>query len=100
MDHKRKRNLIVSFRVTPEENQKINRMVALSGLEKQEYLARNMMRQIIVVKGNPRVFKAMRNQLEEILLELKRIANASCLNEELINLIEYVTYVCEQMNKS
>ena len=31
------RNITVGFRVSPEENERINKAVALSGLPKQEY---------------------------------------------------------------
>lgn len=34
------RNITVGFRVSPEENERINKAVALSGLPKQEYKAR------------------------------------------------------------
>ena len=36
-DHNRWRNITVGFRVSPEENERLNRAVALSGLPKQEY---------------------------------------------------------------
>ena len=35
------RNITVGFRVSPEENERINKAVALSGLPKQEYWKRN-----------------------------------------------------------
>ena len=34
------RNITVGFRVSPEENERINKAVALSGLPKQEYCYR------------------------------------------------------------
>lgn len=34
--HNRWRNITVGFRVSPEENERLNRAVALSGLPKQE----------------------------------------------------------------
>ena len=34
--HNRFRNITVGFRVSPEENEEINRAVALSGLSKQD----------------------------------------------------------------
>lgn len=34
----RKRNVVVAFRMTPEEAQELNVQVALSGLTKQDYL--------------------------------------------------------------
>lgn len=35
-EHNRWRNIIVGFRVSPEENELINKAVTLSGLPKQE----------------------------------------------------------------
>lgn len=35
--HNRFRNITVGFRVSPEENETINKAVALSGLSKQEF---------------------------------------------------------------
>ena len=49
------RNITVGFRVSPEENERINKAVALSGLPKQEYCYRRCLNQEIVVQGNPRV---------------------------------------------
>ncbi len=41
--HNRFRNITVGFRVSPEENELINKSVALSGLPKQEYCYRKCM---------------------------------------------------------
>ena len=72
--HNRFRNITVGFRVSPEENEEINRAVALSGLSKQEYCYRRCMERDVVVQGNPRVYKALKNQMADILTELQRIA--------------------------
>ena len=49
--HNRFRNITVGFRVSPEENEEINRAVALSGLSKQEYCYRRCMERDVVVQG-------------------------------------------------
>lgn len=48
------RNITVGFRVSPEENERINKAVALSGLPKQEYCYRRCLNQdvLIVVYAN------------------------------------------------
>ena len=46
------RNITVGFRVSPEENERINKAVALSGLPKQEYCYRRCLNQDVVVQGN------------------------------------------------
>ena len=42
----RRRNITVGFRVSPEENERINKAVALSGLPKQEYCYRSEERRV------------------------------------------------------
>ena len=86
-EHGRFRNITVGFRVSPEENEQINVAVALSGLPKQEYCYRKCLNRDIVVQGNPRVYKALRNQLAAVLDELKRIEAAGELGENAAEVI-------------
>jgi len=48
--------------------------VVLSGLTKQDYIIRRLQCRDVVVQGNPRVYKALRNQLATVFDELQRIA--------------------------
>ena len=89
-EHNRWRNITVGFRVSPEENELLNRAVALSGLPKQEYCYRKCMNRDVVVQGNPRVFKALRNQFADVLTELQRIEAGGEVNDELLDLIEMI----------
>lgn len=43
------RSITVGFRVSPEENEALNKAVALSGLPKQEYCYRKCMNRDVVV---------------------------------------------------
>ena len=87
------RNITVGFRVSPEENERINKAVALSGLPKQEYCYRRCLNQEIVVQGNPRVHKALRTELDSVLTELKRIEAGNSVDEELMNVIELISII-------
>ena len=89
--HNRFSSITVGFRVSPEEQEELNRAVALSGLPKQEYCYRRCMNRDIVVQGNPKVYKALRNQLAAVLDELKRIEAAGELRDELLDNIELIT---------
>lgn len=89
--HNRFRNITVGFRVSPEENAEINRAVALSGLSKQEYCYRRCMERDVVVQGNPRVYKALKNQMAEMLAELQRIEAGNDVSDDLLNIIELIT---------
>ena len=89
-EHNRWRNKTVAFRVSPEEDKQIETYVRLSGLTKQDYITRRLTHKDIVVQGNPRVFKALRNQLADVLSELQRIEAGGDVNDELFDLIEMI----------
>lgn len=97
-EHGRFRNITVGFRVSPEENEQINIAVALSGLPKQEYCYRKCLNRDIVVHGNPRVYKALRNQLTAVLDELKRIETTNGLRDELLDNIDLITKTLYGLN--
>ena len=98
-EHNRWRNVTVGFRVSPEENEQLNTAVALSGLPKQEYCYRRCMNREILVQGNPRVYKALKNRLEAVLDELKRIENIGELRDELLDDIELITRTLNGMKE-
>lgn len=89
--HNRFRSITVGFRVSPEENESINAAVALSGLSKQEYCYRRCLGREIIVLGNPKVYKALKEQLAGVMTELKRIEKAGDVTDELLDLIELIT---------
>ena len=88
--HNRFRNITVGFRVSPEENEELNRAVALSGLPKQEYCYRRCMNREVVVQGNPRVYKALKKQMETITAELQRISAGESVPDELLDTIDLI----------
>lgn len=90
-EHNRWRNKTVAFRVSPEEDKQIETYVRLSGLTKQDYITRRLTHRDIVVQGNPRVFKALRNNLADVLTELQRIENGGEVNDGLLDLIKMIT---------
>ena len=90
-EHNRWRNKTIAFRVSPEENEQIERYVKLSGLTKQDYITRRLTNKEVVVQGNPRVYKSLRNQFAAVLDELRRIEAGDGVNDELLDLIEMMT---------
>ena len=83
------RNKTVAFRVSEKEAKLIDTQVALSGLTKQDYIVRRLQCRDVVVQGNPRVYKALKNQLAEVLSELQRIENSS-VSDELLETIRLI----------
>lgn len=90
-EHNRWRSKTVAFRVSPEEWEQIERYVQLSGLTKQDYITRRLTHREVIVQGNPRVYKALRNNLADVLNELRRIEVGGEVNDELLDLIEMIS---------
>ena len=93
------RNKTVAFRVSEEEAKQIDECVRLSGLTKQDYIVRRLMCRDIVVQGNPRVYKALKNQMAELYEELKRIEQFSEENEELLYTLQLVAETLNGMKE-
>lgn len=97
--HNRFRCITVGFRVSPEEHEHINKAVAMSGLSKQEYCYRRCLGRDIVVQGNPKVYKALKDQLVAVLDELKRIEAGHSIDDELLENINLITRTLQGLNK-
>ena len=93
------RNKTVAFRVSPEEDAQIETAVRLSGLTKQDYITRRLLCREVVVQGNPRVYKALRNELAAVLAELQRIEAGAGGDEELMDNIELIAAILDGMRE-
>ena len=88
--HNRFRSITVGFRVSPEEREEINKAVYLSGLSKQEYCYRKCMNRDIIVQGNPRVYKALKTNMEKIYEELQRISDGKDISLEMLEMLNLI----------
>ncbi len=68
----------------------MNVRVRLSGLTKQDYIIRRLQERDVVVQGSSRVYKALRNQMEEMLSELRRLESVGNMDEEFCSLLRLV----------
>lgn len=91
------RNKTVAFRVSPEEDEQIEIAVRLAGLTKQDYIIKRLQEKEIVVVGNPRVYKALKNELARVVGELKRIETGGNVSDELLETIELITRTMQGM---
>ena len=98
-NHNRWRNKTVAFRVSPEEDTQIEAFVKLSGLTKQDYITRRLICKNVVVQGNPRVYKALRDQLAAVLDELRRIETGGSVSDELLDVIEMIAAIMDGMKE-
>lgn len=98
-NHNRWRNKTVAFRVSPEEDAQIETAVKLTGLTKQDYIIRRLLERDVVVQGNPRVYKALRDQLAAVLDELRRIEAGQDVNDELLDTIRMIAIIMNGMQE-
>ncbi len=100
VDHKNRwRNKTVAFRVSPEEDAQIETAVRLSGLTKQDYITRRLLCRDVIVQGNPKVYKALRNQFASVLNELRRIESGSSVDDELLDIIGLISEIMKGMKE-
>ena len=98
-NHNRWRNKTIAFRVSPEENEQIEIAVRLSGLTKQDYITRRLLDRAVVVQGNPRVYKALRDQFAAVLDELRRIEAGQDVNDGLLDTIQMIATIMNGMQE-
>ena len=98
-NHNRWRNRTVAFRVSEEENAQIDLAVKLTGLTKQDYITCRLLCKDVVVQGNPRVYKALRDQFAATLDELRRIEAGEGVNNELLETINLIATIMDGMKE-
>ena len=97
--HNRWRNKTVAFRVSPEEDEQLEIFVKLSGLTKQDYITRRLLEKDVVVQGNPRVYKSLRDQFAAVLDELRRIEAGQDVNDGLLDTIQMIATIMNGMQE-
>ena len=97
--HNRWQNKTVAFRVSPEEDEQLEIFVKLSGLTKQDYITRHLLCREVVVQGNPKVYKALRDQLAAVLDELRRAEDGAGVDDELLDTIQMIAAIMGGMKE-
>ena len=93
------RNKTVAFRVSPEEDALIESAVRITGLTKQDYITRRLTEMDVVVQGNPKVFRGLKLEMQQILTELKRIGSGEDVDGDLLIRIDLIASVMEGMKE-
>ena len=97
--HNRWRNRTVAFRVSEEENAQINTFVKLAGTTKQDYVTQRLLCHDVIVQGNPRVYKALKEQLAAVLAELQRIDTGAGVSDDLLDTIRMIARIMDGMKE-
>ena len=98
--HGRWRSLTIAFRISPEDNEQLNRLAQLSGLTKQEYITQRLLCRDVIIQGNPRVYKALRESMIAIQTELERIAAGESIPDDILELMQYIAQIMEGMKNA
>lgn len=91
------RSKTVSFRMSPGENEHLNHLVQLSGMTKQDYIIARLLQKEIVVHGNPRVYKALKDRMDAVLNELQRLNAGDHPSPETLEEIGLMTNMMKEM---
>lgn len=91
--HGRLRSKNISFRMSPEEANLLDNLVAISGQTKQDYITRKLLDRRIVVVPSSRMQKGMEEAMMLIYRELTRLANCAEATPELIALTDSVATI-------
>ena len=89
-NYNRFRNRTVAFRASEEEWKLVSDMADISGMQKQHYLINRVLGREIKVYANSRLYKMLAMKMEEVLVELKRLASYNDAPPELWILIEQI----------
>lgn len=68
----RKRDVIINFRVSPEEKRLIDARIEMMGLPKASFLIQSCLYQAVLVKGNIKTFDKINAKMQEIYEALDR----------------------------
>lgn len=97
--HNRWRSKTIAFRMSPEEDQQLEAFVKISGLTKQDYITTRLLERDVVVDGNPRVYKALKEQFASVLDELRRIEAGSIVDADLLEIIRMMAAIMDGMKE-
>ena len=89
-EKKRKRSVIVNFRVTPEEKKLLDNRIEISGMQRQDYFIKSCLYQKIITYGNIRTFDVMRKKVVEINKHLNLISKSEELNLEILESLRMI----------
>ncbi len=93
------RNKTVSFRMSNEEIRLLNNLVSLSGLTKQDYIIKRLLCKDVVVVGNTRVYKALKNHMEQIFTELKMLSTMQEIDDVTLSTIQFIGQILQGMKE-
>lgn len=81
-EHNRKRDIIVNFRMSPEERAELEQRILISGKKKQDYMIQSSLEQKLEIVANRKMLMEIQHRMDEIETELKRVVSADAVDME------------------
>ena len=82
--------------MSKEEVTLLDNLVALSGLTKQDYIIKRLLCKDIVIVGNTRVYKSLKNHIEQLCIELK---SKNEINDVTLSTIQFINQILRDMKE-
>ena len=96
-EHNRLRDIIVNFRVSPQEKEILDARIFASGMSKQNYYRQSCLYQKILVTGNIRSFDRIRKAVGEIAATLKVNPNYEGLTLEQQSMLKTILEILDRL---
>ena len=81
-EHNRKRDIIINFRMSPEERAELEQRILISGKKKQDYMIQSSLEQKLEIVANRKMLMDIQHRMDEIETELKRVVSADAVDME------------------
>lgn len=98
-EKKRKRNVIVNFRVTPEEKKLLDERIKLSGLMRQEFFIKSCLYQKVTTVGNVKTFDVMKKKIAMIDKHLLSITKSEELDLEVLESLRMILEILDGLER-
>lgn len=96
---KRFRCYTKGFRISPEENEMINRKIALSGLTSQEYLCQCVLNHDVTINGNPYVYRSLKKEINHFIDVFNKVESIKDIVLDELEILEYMLKIVISMRK-
>ncbi len=85
--------------MSKEEVTLLDNLVALSGLTKQDYIIKRLLCKDVVVVGNTKIYKALKNQMEQLCIELKKLSSIQEIDDVTLSTIQFINQILKEMKE-
>ena len=85
--------------MSKEEVILLDNLVSLSGLTKQDYIIKRLLCRDVVVVGNTKIYKALKNHREQICIRLKNLSNTQEIDDVTLSTIQFIGQILQGMKE-